>query len=255
MNFRDVELLSEYLDGRLKPSDAARVEARLSRDANLKATLDDLRETRTLLRRLPQRRAPRNFRLTPKMAGIKPPEARAYPAFRFATGLAAFLFVAAVALNAFTPFAARHLAAAPAPQAFGMGGGGGGGAVGGGAPESSGAAPAATQAPAATAAPPAAPFAAVMPTPTAEGTLAIAEATAAAAQAQDQTKVAAGAAPSEQANKTGPMLSTPPVPQAQLPLPWGVVIALGVVMLACAVGAWIVQRNQERRIRERWNQK
>ncbi len=249
MNFRDVELLSEYLDGRLKPSETARLEARLSRDPNLKATLEDLRETRSLLRRLPQRRAPRNFRLTPKMAGIKPPEARTYPAFRFATALAAFLFVAAVALNAFTPLAARHLAAAPAPQGFGMGGGGGGGS--GGAAESSGAP--ATQAPAATAAP-AAPFAAVMPTATAEAPLSAAPA-ATSVPAQDQTRVAAVPAATELANKSGPAGTAPAAPQAALPLPWGVVIALGVVMLVCAVGAWIVQRNQERRIREQWNKK
>src|SRR5512140_1626639 len=131
MNFRDVELLSAYLDGRLKPSEATRLEARLSADPNLKATLEDLRETRGLLRRLPQRRAPRNFRLSPKMAGVRPPEPRAYPVFRLATALAAFLFVASVALNAFTPLAASRLAAAPAPG-YGLGGGGGGG--GGGAP-------------------------------------------------------------------------------------------------------------------------
>src|SRR5512141_1004081 len=127
MNFRDVELLSAYLDGRLSPSDSARLEARLSSDQSLRVTLDELRETRGLLRRLPQRKAPRNFRLTPKMAGIRPPEPRAYPLFRFATALAGFLFLASVALNAFTPYAAQHLAAAPAAPAYGMGGGGGGG--------------------------------------------------------------------------------------------------------------------------------
>src|SRR5512140_2854270 len=152
MNFRDVELLSAYLDGRLKPSDAARLEARLSTDADLKATLEDLRQTRTLLRRLPQRRAPRNFRLTPRMVGIKPPAPRAYPAFRFATALVALLFVAAVALNAFVPFAAARVAPAAAP-ALGMGGGGGGG-YGGGPTESE---PAAQSAPA-TEAPLQAPF-------------------------------------------------------------------------------------------------
>src|SRR5512140_1508794 len=126
MNFRDVELLSAYLDGRLSPSDSVRLEARLTSDRSLRATLDELRETRGLLRSLPQRRAPRNFRLTPKMAGLRPPEPRAYPVFRLATALATFLFVAAIALNGLAPFATQRLAAAPAP-AFGMGGGGSGG--------------------------------------------------------------------------------------------------------------------------------
>src|SRR5512142_1611304 len=122
MNFRDVELLSAYLDGQLNPSETSRLETRLSTDQNLRTALEELRGTRTLLRRLPQRRAPRSFRLTPKMAGIRPPEPRAYPAFRFATALAAFLFVAAVALNAFVPFAASRMAPAAAPV-YGMGGG------------------------------------------------------------------------------------------------------------------------------------
>src|SRR5512140_1175122 len=156
MNFRDVELLSAYLDGQLRPSEAARLEARLSIDTDLKSTLDDLRQTRALLHRLPQRRAPRNFRLTPRMVGIKPPAPRAYPAFQFATALVALLFVAAVAMNAFVPFAAARLAPAAAP-AYGMGGGGGGsgGGYGGGPTESQ---PAVQSAPA-TEAPLQAPFA------------------------------------------------------------------------------------------------
>ena len=65
MNQRDLELLSSYLDGQLKPSDSARLEARLSSDADLRSVLDDLRAARGLLRQLPMRKAPRNFTLTP----------------------------------------------------------------------------------------------------------------------------------------------------------------------------------------------
>ena len=93
-SFRDVELLSAYLDGQLSPPDSARLESRLSSDASLRAALHDLRSARGLLRQLPQRRAPRNFTLTPKMAGIKPPTPRAYPTLRFATVLATLLFIA-----------------------------------------------------------------------------------------------------------------------------------------------------------------
>ena len=57
MNQRDVELLSAYLDGQLKPSDSARLESRLKSEPELVSVMDDLRAARNLLRRLPQRRA------------------------------------------------------------------------------------------------------------------------------------------------------------------------------------------------------
>ena len=117
MNQRDVELLSAYLDGQLKPSDSARLEARLKSDSELVSVMDDLRAARNLLRRLPQRRAPRNFTLTPKMVGKNPPMPRAYPLFRFATTIATLLLFFTFGLN----FLAPQLAAQP----VGMGGGGG----------------------------------------------------------------------------------------------------------------------------------
>src|SRR5574342_715976 len=99
MNQRDLELLSSYLDGQLKPSDSARLENRLKTDLQLASVLNDLRATRTLLRKLPQRRAPRNFTLTRKMVGQNPPLPKAYPAFRFATTLAALLLFLTFGLN------------------------------------------------------------------------------------------------------------------------------------------------------------
>src|SRR5215510_9926515 len=120
MNQRDLELLSSYLDGQLKPSDSARLEARLSREPSLRAVLDDLRSARGLLRQLPLRKAPRNFTLTPKMVGKNPPLPRAYPAFRFVSALATILLFFTLGLN--------FLAPQIAPQAplYGMGGGGAG---------------------------------------------------------------------------------------------------------------------------------
>jgi anti-sigma factor RsiW len=116
MNRRDIELLSAYLDGQLKPSDSTRLETRLKSDPELVAVMDDLRAARNLLRKLPQRRAPRNFTLTRKMVGQNPPMPRAYPFFRFATTLATLLLFFTFGLNFFAP----QLAAAPPP---GMGGG------------------------------------------------------------------------------------------------------------------------------------
>lgn len=121
MKRRDLELLSAYLDGELKPSDSTKLEIRLKTDPELASVLGDLRATRTLLRRLPSRKAPRNFTLTRKMAGQNPPLPRSFPAFRLATALATLLFFFTFGLN----FVGAQLAATQ-PQAFGMGGGGSG---------------------------------------------------------------------------------------------------------------------------------
>jgi len=120
MNRRDIELLSAYLDGELKPSDSTRLETRLKTDPELASVLNDLRATRTLLRKLPSRKAPRNFTLTRKMAGQNPPLPRTYPIFRLATVVATLLFFFSFGLN----FMGSQLASQP--PGFGMGGGGGG---------------------------------------------------------------------------------------------------------------------------------
>src|SRR6266536_1429141 len=103
MKQRDLGRLSSYLDGQLKRSGSARLEARLSTDPNLRAVLDDLRGARGLLRQLPMRKAPRNFTLTPKMVGKNPPLPRVYPAFRFVTAVATLLLFFSVGLNFLAP--------------------------------------------------------------------------------------------------------------------------------------------------------
>ena len=117
MNQRDLELLSAYLDGQLTPFDSTRLETRLTTEPQLASVLNDLSATRSLLRKLPQRRAPRNFTLTRKMVGQNPPLPRAYPIFRFATALATLLFVFSFGLNSVGRLAA---------PAYGVGGSGGG---------------------------------------------------------------------------------------------------------------------------------
>jgi anti-sigma factor RsiW len=122
-SFRDVELLSAYLDGALDPSETARLEARIESDPELRAVRDDLRAARNALRSLPVRKSPRRLTLTPQMAGVKPPLPRAYPALRFAavvTTLMCFFSFTLTTLNSI-PLGA----AAPAAPAFGMGGRGG----------------------------------------------------------------------------------------------------------------------------------
>jgi anti-sigma factor RsiW len=120
ITFRHVEQLSAHLDGNLSQAESVRIESELKADPNLRAVMDDLSQSRALLRKLPQRRAPRNFTLTPKMAGVKPPLPRAVPALRWATSLAALLLLVTFATNALAPVSS-------ASMAYGIGGGRGGG--------------------------------------------------------------------------------------------------------------------------------
>lgn len=127
-NFREIALLSSYLDEELDTTEAAQLEFRLPSDPELVSVLNDLRAARGILRKLPARKTPRSFILTRKMVGLKPPLPRSYPVFRFSTALATILlaisFVANLLVaNLLTP---QIRFAAPAPQAaYGIGSGGG----------------------------------------------------------------------------------------------------------------------------------
>ncbi len=234
-SFRDVELLSAYLDGQLSPSDSARLESRLSSDSNLRAVMDDLRAARGLLRQLPQRRAPRNFTLTPKMAGIKPPIPRVYPTLRFATALATLLFVATFAINGFAPTMTSSFAAAPAPG-YGYGGGG--------------AEPIPQQAPAATEAP-IRPLVAVAPTqemtPSADQFSAPKEMPPFANQAILPTEI-----PS--AKSVVPTLgnSAPARVPNEAPVPFVWQIGLAIIAIILGAATWLIRRSSERKFRKQW---
>jgi hypothetical protein len=129
ISFRDVEKLSAYLDGELRQADRTRLEGRLAKNADLRSTLEDLRQARELVRLTPRHRAPRNFTLTPKMAHIKAPVPRAVPALGWASVLATLILVFSFAGNLITFGAGAPMSAAP------LGKGGGGYGVGGGAPD------------------------------------------------------------------------------------------------------------------------
>ena len=121
----EIEQLSAYLDGQLNDSDSKRLKARLESDRELDSVLRDLSSARNTLRKLPARKAPRNFTLTRKMVGLKPPLPRTYPLFRLATVFATLLFVLSFSVNALSPYFTFS-----APTTFGYGGGGGGAADG-----------------------------------------------------------------------------------------------------------------------------
>jgi anti-sigma factor RsiW len=122
-SIRDMEDLSAYLDGQISQSERTRLEKRIQADPVLAAALQELRQTRALLRRTPQRRAPRNFTLTAKMAGIRAPVPRLVPVFSWASAVAMLLFIftlgASLVGRLSIGTAAPMLAAAPS----GIGGG------------------------------------------------------------------------------------------------------------------------------------
>lgn len=132
----DYEALSAYLDNELSPRERSRLEQRLQGDAALQAGLADLRHTRAILRAQPRLRAPRNFVLTPQMAGVRQgrvarPMTPMFPVLRFASALATFFFI----LMTVGSFYLRTYASPPAivtamqqpdVQAHGMGGDDGG---------------------------------------------------------------------------------------------------------------------------------
>lgn len=89
---REWEAISAYLDGQLAQKERSRLESRMQSRPELRAALEDMRRTRTILRSQTRLRAPRNFTLTPQMAGVKS-RPRSYPALRLASALASVVLV------------------------------------------------------------------------------------------------------------------------------------------------------------------
>ena len=220
-NFREIELLSSYLDGQLNEHESKRLETRLASDPELASVLNDIRATRSILRKLPARKAPRNFTLTRKMVGLKPPLPRTYPIFRFSTAFATILLVLTFAANSFGSLMGS--AAAPALVTGGYGGGGGCDTC---AEEPALEAAAATEAPAASA--PAA--AEMVPAPTLEGTLR--ETEPAADSMQTPKEGEAESALQNQASVKN---------EAVIPIVWQTAL-LGIILLSI-FGMWIIRRS------------
>ena len=223
MNQNDLELLSAYLDGQLSPSDSVRLESRLASDKSLSTALDNLRATRNLLHQLPSRRAPRNFTLTPQMAGIKPPTPRIVPVFRFASVLATFLFIITFLINGLFSFAAT----VPAPAAFNA------------------AAPMSAQeaAPASTAAP-ALPLAAIAPT---ETPMSLGGGLAPTITETSTPEITLKSV-APQVENTQPIHS-----QSESSVPFDFEILFGILAIGFGITAWILPRNNERKFHKKWN--
>lgn len=234
--FHDIEQLSAYLDGQLSPSDSARLESRLKSDPELASAYEDIRSTRAILRKLPSRKAPRNFTLTRKMAGLNPPVPRSYFTFKFATTFATILFAVTVAVNSLSP----RIAFVGVPN-YGSGGGGCTSGCGGGGPDTlfqqpvSGSA-AATDAPVVTDAP----AAEMLPAPT--------------QQSAEESDPAADAYNTERSTETpatkepAPESQTQPPDQPEpflIPIIWQ--IALFAVMIIGALGLFIMNQFAKRK--------
>lgn len=216
-SFHDVEQLSALLDGKLSRAEAERIQDRLRSEPALQAIFADLQETRQILRRVPKRKAPRNFTLTRQMAGVKPPVPRALPTLRFASMLATFLLVFSMAANTIAPSLRQ---AAPAP-AFGMGGGAPDETMG---PELMAPATELEQTPT------------VVPTGTLEPT----------PSASDQTRIAETPTPLPMAKAATPREGAQPGP---VPFLWQIMFL--VVALGSAGMAWALRSASERAWREK----
>ena len=123
ISFRDIEQLSAYIDGQISPTERTRLEIRIQSDQALAAALKELRQTRALFQRTPQRRAPRNFTLTPRMAGIRPPIPRIVPVFSWASAVAMLLFIFTLGTSLVGQLSSGAVAPMMAAAPSGLGGG------------------------------------------------------------------------------------------------------------------------------------
>jgi hypothetical protein len=109
---QDFDRLSAYMDHQLTPRETAALEARLTREPELKAALDDLRATVRLMRALPTLKPPRNFTLTRAQAAARP-RFQLLPALRLTTVLASLALALVFVADWWT---AGHSAASPTAQ-------------------------------------------------------------------------------------------------------------------------------------------
>ncbi len=90
---KDWIMISAYLDNRLSPAEIEKIEIRTKNDPSFKKALEEIAYTRKMLRSLPQKRAPRNFTLSPAKtkAPIRNPWLQ--PAFKYVSIAAALITI------------------------------------------------------------------------------------------------------------------------------------------------------------------
>ena len=253
---KDFERLSAYIDNQLSPAEKADLEARLAKEPQLQATLNELRRTVQVLRSLPTVKPPRSFTLTAEQVGARARRGPLFPVFRLAAALCTLLLGLAVARD----YVSTSLSASATRDFTTQSGAVTAPALPNAAPrltatpetglESSGAS-AAVPTGTASADMAVTPFAhlapvQLSPTPTGEGqqTPATPDATnknVAPAETPQDTAVSVAALPPNVTETTVPNVA-PPVPaegQSSLRL---VEIALAALALALAAGAWFTRR-------------
>jgi len=95
---KDWLLLSLYLAGALSTRQVEGLESRLSSESYLAEALLQLKRTRSLLARLPQKPVPHNFTISPESLPHKQ-NTRLFPAFRLATAICSILFFITIAFR------------------------------------------------------------------------------------------------------------------------------------------------------------
>jgi hypothetical protein len=93
LSARDLERVSAYLDNELSSGEKLDFEGRLKNEPGLSQALTDLRITRALLRRAPQRRVPRSFAVLRETILEKKPIMAGWTSFNLVSATAAFLLV------------------------------------------------------------------------------------------------------------------------------------------------------------------
>lgn len=96
LSTRDWETLSAYLDNQIETRERGSLELRLQNDPEFAQGLEELRLTCLVLKNCPKYRAPRNFTLSPQMAGKTQQEKlnfSLFPTLRLTSILAALFFV------------------------------------------------------------------------------------------------------------------------------------------------------------------
>ena len=97
MRPQEWQSLSAYIDNQLSPREKAALEKRLAKNPDLQKALEELRQTKSLLHKLPNIRVPRNFTLSPDMVTAqKPAIGQLFPIFSLSSALATVLLVVSI---------------------------------------------------------------------------------------------------------------------------------------------------------------
>ncbi|MGD0005209.1 MAG: hypothetical protein ABSE06_13375 [Anaerolineaceae bacterium] len=110
---QDWQQLSAYLDGQLSTTEEERLETRLHTQTSLRDGLEEIRQTRTVLRSVPRRKVPHNFFLTRAMVAEQAKRRSVwFPVLGFTSLVSLMVLVAVSLLFQF------QTSAAPAPVAM-----------------------------------------------------------------------------------------------------------------------------------------